>query len=101
MARCRFSTGSPAQASAMTSVSSDRSEGVSGRVAATPTRRALTSKRDTGAKAGLPERTPCNSASQPWPYALATAIEVIATDSATGEHLVQHRQRTIHSGHFG
>src|SRR5690348_1735699 len=79
--RARSADDRPAssQASAAARVTSVSSPGNPGMVAAKRTRRALTSNRWTGAKAGLPDSIPDASASVPRPYADATAAPVTAT----------------------
>src|SRR5215472_8838937 len=79
--RARSADDSPAssQASAAVRVTSVRRSGKPGIVAAKRTRRALTSKRCTGAKAGWPDSIPDTSASIPRPYADAAAAPVKAT----------------------
>ena len=61
-------------------VTSVSRSGKPGMAAATRTRRALTSNRWTGAKAGWPDSAPEISASVPLPYADAAAAPVTATE---------------------
>src|SRR5579871_3480745 len=79
--RARPADDSPAssQASPAARVTSVRSSGKPGMVAAKRTRRAPTSNRWTGAKAGWPDSSPDASASVPRPYADAAAAPVTTT----------------------
>ena len=79
--RARSAADRPASshASRTARATSASSCGLPAMAAAEPTRRALTSNRWTGAKAGRPDSTPDSRVSVPGPYALSTAVPVTTT----------------------